>query len=44
MLEFCLENNCVSNILFKRVERRKVTFKVGENEKKIYFVLMKKEH
>ena len=34
----------MSNAWIKREERRKVTFRIGENEKKIDFVLIKKEH
>ena len=35
LLEFCLEKElCVSNSWFKREEKRKVTFRMGENEKK----------
>ena len=45
LLEFCLDKElCVSNIWFKREEKRKVTFRMGENEEKSDFVLMKKEH
>ena len=45
LLEFCLENKlCVSNTWFKREEERKVTFRMGENETEIDFVLIKKEH
>ena len=32
----------MSNTWFKRVEKRKVTFRVGENETKIDFVLIKR--
>ena len=40
LLEFCLEKQlCVSNTWFKREEKRKVTFRIGENETKIDFVL-----
>ena len=34
----------MSNTWFKREEKRKVTFRMGENDKKIDFVLIKKEH
>ena len=45
LLEFCLEKElCVSNTLFKREEKRKVTFIIGENETEIDLVLKKKEH
>ena len=36
LLEFCLEKElCVSNTWLKREEKRKVTFRMGENEKTI---------
>ena len=36
LLEFCLEKELrVSNTLFKREEKRKVTFRMGENETEI---------
>ena len=42
LLQFCLEKElCVSNTWFKREEKRKVTFRMGENETKIDFVLIK---
>ena len=45
LLEFRLEKElCVSNTWFRRVEKRKVTFRIGENEPEIDFVLIKKEH
>ena len=45
LLEFCIEMElCVSNTWFRREEKRKVTFRMGENETEIDFVLMKKEH
>ena len=45
LLEFCLEKGlCVSNTLFKREEKRKETFRIGENETEIDFVLMMKVH
>ena len=34
----------MSNTWFKREGKRKVTFIMGENETKIDFVLIKKEH
>ena len=31
-LQFCIENElCVSNTLFKREEKEKVTFRMGDN-------------
>ena len=45
LLELCLEKElCVSNTWFKTEEKRKVTFRMGENETEIDFVLIKKEH
>ena len=45
LLEFSLVKElCVSNTWFKRKEKRKVTFRMGENDTKIDFVLIKKEH
>ena len=34
----------MSNTCSKREEKRKVTFRMGENEKKIDFVFLTKEH
>ena len=34
----------MSNTWFKREEKRKVTFKLGENETESDFVLIRKEH
>ena len=43
--QFCLEMElCVSNTWFKREEKRKVTFRICENEPEIDFVLIKKEY
>ena len=45
LLEFYLEKELyVSNTWFKREQKRKVTFSVGENEIEIDFVLIKKQH
>ena len=45
LLEFCPEKGlCVSNTWPKREEKMKVTFRMGENETEIGFVLIKKEH
>ena len=45
LLESCLEKEfCVSNTWFMREEKRKVTFRMGDIETKIEFVLTKKEH
>ena len=45
LLEFGLKKElCVPKTWFKKEEKRKVTFRMGENEKKIYFVLIRKEH
>ena len=44
LTQFCLEKElCVSSTWFKGVGERKVTLKVGENEKEIYFELTKKQ-
>ena len=32
------------NTWLKREEKRKLTFRIGENETEIYLVLIKKEH
>ena len=45
LLELCLEKElCVSNTWFEREEWRRVTFRMGENETEINFVLIKKAH
>ena len=45
LLEFCVVNElCVLSTWFRWKEKRKVTFRMGENDKKIDFVLIKKEH
>ena len=45
LLLFCREKElCVSNTWFKREEKRKVTFRMSEDETEIDFVLIKKEH
>ena len=44
LLELSLERKYVLNTWFKREEKRKVTFRMGENETEIDFVLIKKEH
>ena len=45
LLEFSLEKElCVSWTWFNREEKRKVTFRMGEDEREIDFVLIKKEH
>ena len=36
--------NYVSNAWFSREDKRKVTFKIGEDETEIDFVLIEKEH
>ena len=42
--QFCLEKElCVPNTWFKR-EKRKVTFRMGENETELDIVMIKKEH
>ena len=45
LLEFCLEKGfCESNTGFRREEERRRTFRMGEYETEIDFVLTKKEH
>ena len=45
LLKFCQEKElCVSSTWFKREEKRKVTFRMGENETHKLTVLLKKEH
>ena len=45
LLDFCLYMKVyVSNTWLKREEKRKVTFRIGENDIEIGFVLIKKEH
>ena len=42
LLEFCLEKElCESNTWFRREERWKVTFRIGENETRMDFVSIK---
>ena len=45
LLDFCLEKElCVSNTWFKSEVKRKVTFRMGENETEIVSVLIRKDH
>ena len=45
LLEFCLwKELCVLNTWFKREERRKVTFRMGDNKTEIDFVLIRREY
>ena len=45
LIEFCLEKElCVSNTWSKREEKRRVTFRMSENEPEIDFVVIRKEH
>ena len=45
LLESCLEKELyLPSTWLKREEKRKVTFRMGENETEIDFVLIKKEH
>ena len=41
LLEFCMEELCASNTWLKCEEKRKVTFRMGESETEIDFVLNK---
>ena len=45
LVEFSLEKKlCVSSTCFMRAEKRKVTFRIGENETEIDFVFINEEH
>ena len=45
LLEFCDERElCVANTWFKKMDKRKVTFKSGSNEYKIDSILVSKEN
>ena len=45
LLEFCLEKDlCVSNTWLRREEKRKMTFRMGEREADIDFVLEKRNN
>ena len=45
LLEFCqVKELCASNTWLKRDEKRKVTFRLGENETEIDFVLTRIVH
>ena len=45
LLEFCLEKELtMSNIWFRKEEKWKVIFRMGENETEIEFVLIKEEY
>ena len=45
LLEFCDEKElCVANTWFKKTDKRKVTFKFGNNESEIVFILVSKEN
>ena len=45
LLEFCDEKElCVANTWFKKTNKRKITFKSGNNESKIDFILVSKEN
>ena len=42
LLQFCLEKElCVANTWIMREEKRKVTFRLAENDMEIFFVLIK---
>ena len=44
-LEFCLKTElCISNTWFQREEKRKATFRMGENKTENDLVLIKREH
>ena len=43
LLEFCDERElCVANTWFKKTDKRKITFKSGNNESEIDFILVNK--
>ena len=45
LLEFCDERElCVANTWFKKTDKRKITFKSGNNESEIDFILVSKEN
>ena len=45
LLEFCQKKElCVSNTWSKREEKRKVTFRMRENETEIVLVMTKNQH
>ena len=45
LLEFCDEKElCVANTWFKKTHKRKITFKSGNNESEIDFILVSKEN
>ena len=45
LLEFCDEKElCVANMWFKKTDKRKITFKSGNNDSEIDFVLVSKEY
>ena len=44
LLEFCDERElCVANTWFKKTDKRKITFKSGNNESEIDFILVSKK-
>ena len=45
LLEFCDERElCVANTWFEKTDERKITFKSGNNESEIDFILVSKEN
>ena len=45
LLEFCDERElCVANTCFKKTDKRKITFKSGNNEYEIDFILVSKKN
>ena len=45
LLEFCDERElCAANMWFKKTDKRKITFKSGNNESEIDFILVSKEN
>ena len=44
LIKFCNERElCVANTWLKKTDKRKITFKSGNNESEIYFILVSKE-
>ena len=45
LLEFCDERElCVANMWFKKTDKKKITFKSGNNESELDFILVCKEN
>ena len=45
LLEFCDERElCVANTWFEKTDNKKITFKSGNNESEIHFILVRKKN